>query len=361
MSKKPDQIAYDGSLSEFLLSELRTFIRESSPGRMLPSENALMHKYNVSRSTANKVLNILSREGLVERQRGRGTLVCQRKVITYLLPCPDFMYYDRAESETARLRYAGIMRAAQEDNLAVETIAVSNNNDRNIINYKLLEHINPGSMVITDIWYKMLFQYLYERKASVVMSNKEFVQYGFRQYTRRWHSFELSDRSTMTRTLECLQQMGCKRIGVAGNYLLNEPHLTYNGYESWCHQNHMPIAVMDIVMRTPLPRKELKTWCLEKQLDALIWIGPYFNSFGTVQEMLGIPEDIVVFGWNFVPKYFPEIAPFPCSIVPYEQMGYDAVKVLAKRPLLPPVKRTYSYIFENVPEEFRQKNEQFYV
>jgi hypothetical protein len=84
----------------------------------------------------------------------------------------------------------------------------------------------------------------------------------------------------------------------------------------------------------------------------VIWNGAYYNGFGSIQEMLGIPETVQVFGWNFVPECFPEIAPFPCCMVPYSQLGYDSVKLLAQRPRLSPVCRSYSYIFNNVPEEF---------
>ena len=352
MSEHCPATVYDGSLSRFVYEEIRMLVLESSPGTQLPSENFLMHKYNISRSTANKVLNVLAAEGLVERQRGRGSFTQSDPVITYLLPCPDFMSIDRADAETSRLRYQGIMKAAEECNMHVETIAASRINDRNVINYNLLNHINAGSMVITDIWYKMLFQYLYERKASVVMTNKEFVQYGFRQYTRRWHSFELSDRNNMIRTLECLSFMGCKRIGVAGSYLLNEPHLTFNAYQQWCGLHDMPIAVLDMTGQTPRVQQDLNGWCKVNNLDALIWIGSYYAGFETIQDMLGISKDITVFGWNFVPIYFSELKPFPCSIVPYEQMGYDAVKILAHRPRLTAVKRTYQYIFRNVPTEF---------
>ena len=352
MTKTLSPTAYDGSVSKALISELRKFIADAVPGTFLPSENALMHKYNVSRSTANKVLNLLEAENLIERQRGRGSIVRGEQLITYLLPCPDFLTFDRAESETSRLRYAGIMQAAKECGLRVETIAASRINDNNNINYNLLNHINAGSMVITDIWYKMLFQFLYERKASVVMSNKEFVQYGFRQYTRRWHSLELSDRDNMKRTLESLHAMEYRRIGTAGLYLLNEPHLTFNAYSEWAREHNMPEAVLDVTGYRVFPRKDLSEWCKANKLDAVIWIGAYYNSFGTIQEMLGLPEDVQVFGWNFVPEFFPELAPFPCCVVPHEKIGYDAVKLLAARPRLAPVRRSYSYIFNNVPEEF---------
>ena len=352
MTKTLSARAYDGSLCKSILDELRKFAIHATPGTFLPSENALMHKYGISRSTANKVLNLLEEEDLIERQRGRGSLVRGERLITYLLPCPDFLSFNRADSETCRLRYAGIMKAAAECNFKVETIAASRINDRNTINYNLLSHINAGSMVITDIWYKMLFQFLFESKASVVMTNKEFVPYGFRQYTRNWHSLELSDSNNMKRTLDCLHAMGCRQIGAAGLYLLNEPHLTFNAYSAWAQDHNMPEAVMDVTDCKGIPREELSAWCSCNKLDAVIWIGSYCNKFNTIQAMLGIPENVQVFGWNFVPECFPEIAPFPCCIAPYEKLGYDAVKLLAQRPRLSPVRRSYSYIFKNAPAEF---------
>lgn len=44
-------------------------------GSLLPSENELMQKYNVSRATVRKAMEILSNEGLIEKRRGLGTCV----------------------------------------------------------------------------------------------------------------------------------------------------------------------------------------------------------------------------------------------------------------------------------------------
>jgi len=355
MTKKLSATVYDGSLCRSILEDLREVAAQANPGTFLPSENALVHKYNISRSTANKVLNLLEKEGVIERQRGRGSIVKGPGMITYLLPCPDFLALDRAEAECSRLCYAGIMQAAEECNLQVETIAASRINDLNNISYNLLSHINAGSMVIANIWYRMLFPLLYERKAAVVMSNKEFIPYGFRQYTRRWHSLEISDRNNMQRTLDILYAMGYRKIGIAGLFILNEPHLTFNAYREWALMHDMAEAVMDVTECKALPRKDLLKWSGENHLDSVIWLGAYYNSFGTVQEMLGLPDDIQVFGWNFVPAFFPEMAPFPCCVVPHREIGYDAVKLLAQRPRLSPVRRRYSYIFKNVPAEFMEE------
>ena len=45
------------------------------PGDMLPPESELIDTYQVSRTTVRQVLDMLVNEGLIYRQRGRGTFV----------------------------------------------------------------------------------------------------------------------------------------------------------------------------------------------------------------------------------------------------------------------------------------------
>nr|WP_086939461.1 GntR family transcriptional regulator [Thaumasiovibrio occultus] len=47
------------------------------PGDLIPSETVLAEQYQVSRMTARKAVDYLVRQGVVERQRGRGTFICQ--------------------------------------------------------------------------------------------------------------------------------------------------------------------------------------------------------------------------------------------------------------------------------------------
>ena len=46
-------------------------------GDSIPSETVLAEQYKVSRMTARKAVDYLVRQGVVERQRGRGTFICQ--------------------------------------------------------------------------------------------------------------------------------------------------------------------------------------------------------------------------------------------------------------------------------------------
>lgn len=50
------------------------------PGDMLPSESELIEKYGVSRITVRKVFDMLVKEGLIHRERGRGSFVSQPRL-----------------------------------------------------------------------------------------------------------------------------------------------------------------------------------------------------------------------------------------------------------------------------------------
>jgi GntR family transcriptional regulator len=53
---------------------------EWKPGDKIPSENDLQASYDVSRNTAQKALNELVSEGLLERKQGKGTFVSKPKI-----------------------------------------------------------------------------------------------------------------------------------------------------------------------------------------------------------------------------------------------------------------------------------------
>ena len=60
-------------LAETLREEIAQGVYK--PGDALPTEYRLIDEYGVSRITVRKVLDLLSAEGLIVRERGRGTFV----------------------------------------------------------------------------------------------------------------------------------------------------------------------------------------------------------------------------------------------------------------------------------------------
>jgi GntR family transcriptional regulator len=53
---------------------------EWKPGDILPTESDLINQYKVSRNTVRDVMDMLVNEGLIYRERGRGTFVAQPRV-----------------------------------------------------------------------------------------------------------------------------------------------------------------------------------------------------------------------------------------------------------------------------------------
>ena len=59
-------------------------------GDYLPSENELCSTFSITRTTARKALDELTKEGFIERQHGKGSLVCERRQSLGLLNVKGF-------------------------------------------------------------------------------------------------------------------------------------------------------------------------------------------------------------------------------------------------------------------------------
>jgi GntR family transcriptional regulator, N-acetylglucosamine utilization regulator len=66
-----------------IAAALRHLLRTGrvAPGAALPPEHALAKRFGVSRMTMRQANDVLEREGLIERQRGRGTFAVQNRLV----------------------------------------------------------------------------------------------------------------------------------------------------------------------------------------------------------------------------------------------------------------------------------------
>jgi len=86
---------------------------EWQPGTLLPSETELIEQYSVSRVTARQALDALVQEGLIHRQRGRGSFVSHPTVeqaLTRLISFTDDMR-QRGFTPGTNVLEAGLMAA----------------------------------------------------------------------------------------------------------------------------------------------------------------------------------------------------------------------------------------------------------
>ena len=74
------------SIAETLESELKTL----APNSLLPTEDQMARRFEVSRITVRSALELLENSGLISRLRGRGTIVSPKKVTRNFSPLLSF-------------------------------------------------------------------------------------------------------------------------------------------------------------------------------------------------------------------------------------------------------------------------------
>jgi len=91
------------------------------PNNVLPSEDALITKYSVSRGTIRRVLTMLREQGVIERVRGAGTFVMSRGLIVHDIG----QSRDIAQDVNAQAPRVSIMATHVSSRPAIEFIARS--------------------------------------------------------------------------------------------------------------------------------------------------------------------------------------------------------------------------------------------
>lgn len=98
-----------------IYDQVKAFVRQRisqglwKPGDPVPSENALMHQFGVSRMTVNRALRELVSEGLVRRVQGSGTFVAELSRISSRLEIRDI----REEVMERGHRYSAVVLKAE--------------------------------------------------------------------------------------------------------------------------------------------------------------------------------------------------------------------------------------------------------
>ncbi len=321
----------EDTIHEQLQKVMQDFIAESSPGRRLPSENALCNKYKVARMTVGKVLNQLESEGKITRRRGSGSFVASRPIFTFCLPCADFFSYNDISSYCVRLQMKGAIRAAHELNIGFETVVVSPTNSQTDINYSALSHINRASRLLVTPWFCDLFEWLYKKQCQVCLLHGQNIFYGYRQYTRNWLKLERNRNGALRKIIHQFQQRGYRRIALVSPFVLSEKnHCLTLSYQEEMRSSEAPELILEVPCSDTLTFGILGDFYRRHQFDSLIFSGSFGkNSHGSLNRNLGIPEHIPIFGIDCVPELYPLVDTIPYCINNYEQIGYDAVTMLA--------------------------------
>lgn len=346
----------DGLLPrEMILRELRALAASSVPGTRMPSENAVAARFKTARMTAYWAFRRLAEEGLIERRRGSGTFVKGMRTVTFLLPAPDFIARKGHNEGIAREQLAGVLRAACELNLRVETLVGSPVNDPNRLDYGRLEQLSSGSMVVVSPWYANCFPMLSEHRVRTALLSNQSRIHGYEGCTRDWFRLEADRERALGRMAEMLYKAGCRKFAAASAHIsVKEPRsgcIYQRALSEYCDATLCRVKLPASGFASSREERAALRAVLEEaygrwRFDALI-LDTSAVIFGTdIHEFCGLPRSVRIFGINLLSEQLDLEEPFACCRAPYEKMGYEAVHLLAHS-ARGGVRRQYDYIFQH--------------
>lgn len=350
-----------------LYEELCRLAAQLRPGTPFPSENALARKYRVSRTTAHKVMQWLESDGAVICRRGVGAFVSGRRTVTMLLPCPDYMTDDyQPRNDVFMLHFQGAMKAARDLGLSLKTLPVApfNNPDFNLcgIDYEQFSEIGPDSLVVCSEYFCKLYPLLQSRGAKAAVMGYQYEHYGYRHYHNEFYTVDADLRGAVRRILDHCLAAGHRRIALVKCNVAEKKYPLNNAYSKWCAEHDMPELFYSFPdedgQSDVFSEGLISNLYGEIHFDALIFQHSGFrNVSGTIQEVLGLPPEMPVFGVNFNRSYSPGLAPFPCCTIDAFRLGYEAVRILRDAPQHGTT-RTYPYLFHDFPADRQERPEQ---
>ena len=202
-----------------ILRILEERARTSVVGSCFATEEKLCSEFGVSRMTVNKVICALVEKGLLYRIPLKGTFVKEppkkSRHLVYLIPCPDAMVLDSWEAARNRIVYSGILRAARQDGIRLETLSISPVNSPTEIDFSFLDRIGRNSCVIVDgAWYAHVYERLNQVSDHILLIESG-VEYTWKEQYRHTASWLISRLDYWMAAWELFMRFfnaGCRRI-----------------------------------------------------------------------------------------------------------------------------------------------------
>ena len=325
-------------------------------GNKLPKEFELAGQYAVARGTLREALKLLEDEALIERVKGQGTYVrfvpaSPRPVITYLLPCPDYMTKSGNFAFRHRQALEGAMRCCLELNCQLETIAVSPTNSLDDIDWRQVEHLSAGSRVILSAgWFFPLFDFLKKRRCRVFCqcTHNNRLSAPFdpippeRRPLRDWFWHTLDVPAAFELAVGKLSQAGCGTIAIASNWLDQPQGVVIQGYrdgiKAYGMRKELCLNLSPQMSAWPYLKQRLREWHDQEKFDGLILCPrsadvPYGEIYSNT--VLGLPDEVKIIVVSCVPESSLRFGTLPMIYFDHFAFGYQAVRELMAENFIP--------------------------
>ncbi len=217
-----------------IADQLRLKIRSGAyiPAERLPTEPLLAREFGVARETLRGALQLLDREGLIQRIPGEGTYITGKsaRVLTnrdlyHLIPCSDyFIHSDYQTRVRTSEMLSGCLSEAVRMNAHVITLPVSPTNREEEIDWRSLERLPEGARIVFfGRWFQNIFPLL-QRKRCLVVNIHDMVYNNpeIRKYTDSWVRIRADVAEAAADFVKRAFRRGCRRIAVAASFLEDE-------------------------------------------------------------------------------------------------------------------------------------------
>ncbi|MRI34785.1 histidine utilization repressor [Endozoicomonas sp. OPT23] len=192
-------------------------------GSRVPSENKLCEEFSVSRMTARKALEELTREGVLVRSQGLGTFVAEAKPQSSFLEVRNIAdeIHERGNQHSARVDILEIRLAGAEQSLALE---VTENSE---LFYSEIIHFENGQPVQREE------RYVNPRQAP------DYLDQNFTQTTPNAYLNRVASLTEATHVVEAV--LPDTRIASSLAIATNQPCLKITR-RSWCRKGVVSMA-----------------------------------------------------------------------------------------------------------------------
>jgi len=197
-----------------LIDSFRDFAQKSEPGTALPSENAISQRYGVARMTVSRAFNHLVEEGIVYRERGRGTFVSQRKDSPVYYVFPSHETWRKKPTSSTTDVYYGVHQRALELGISIDTLMASPDNLCDNIDKELFMQLpNGSSVIVSGVWFKNIFKLLREKQCRVgYICHQAEDTFCHEHEITHWQIVQVDRTGIMQDVVHHLHKQGCRNI-----------------------------------------------------------------------------------------------------------------------------------------------------
>ncbi|MFA6931622.1 MAG: GntR family transcriptional regulator [Lentisphaeria bacterium] len=320
------------SLHQQLVCGLRRYIEHRLPGTPLPSETAFCRQYGLARMTVSKALNELEAMGLVERRKGSGTYVSSEPSLVFLLPYAEALTDKSFINDQLRTYFSGIMKAAHDFHIRVETLAVSLTNNPEDIEFVFFRHINSSSWVFVTPWFYKVFELLAERRARVCLLHSQSLAIlppPSRAVIEHWCLQEMDRQNGVERLIRFWLLQGCRRIALLVPYILSENnHPVLMTYRRLMREADLPELYQEL-SETENQAEQVAALYKRDAFDALLTANCFEIAAGDPKAYLHLPSSVRLGFAGGNADVLPASVDFSYYSFPFAQIGYEAVQMLA--------------------------------